>query len=628
MPLVHLTDLISKPDNTYAIGAFNVSDMEMAMGAIKAAEELHAPLILQIAEGRLRYSPLDLLGPVMIAAAKKCSMPTAVHLDHGSTMETIKLALDLGFTSVMFDGSKYPLDENIARTQEVVKLAKGYGADVEGEIGRVGGAEGDYKSVDVLVTSVEEAKRFAEESGIDAMAVAIGTAHGNYKETPKLRIDRLKEIHAAVKTPLVLHGGTGLTEEDFRTCLANGIQKINIATASYDRLRRSRKSPQRTRRQSTSISAMPSYRAPTRTSRNTCTSSVSNRRHEEDKDMALISFDENKKRDVVLIGRVTLDFNPNELNRTLDKVKTFSMYLGGSPGNMAVGINKLGKKVGFIGCVSDDQFGDFVLNYFNERGIDTSQMTRAKNGERMGLTFTEIKSPTESSILMYRDQVADLEIAPEDVDEQYIADSKILIVSGTALSKSPSREACLLAVQYAKKHGTRVIFDIDYRPYSWRSKKDIQIYYSLLASMADVIIGSRDEVNLTEGLDEEATEPADHVIAEKYIEQGAKIVIIKHGKKGSIAYTADKKAYKVESYHIKLLKSFGGGDAYGSAFVYGLLAGWTVSQALQHGTAHAAMVVASHSCSDAMQTVEQIDAFMQEHKDEKVITELDWEAAL
>ena len=203
MPLVHLTDLISKPDNTYAIGAFNVSDMEMAMGAIKAAEELHAPLILQIAEGRLRYSPLDLLGPVMIAAAKKCSMPTAVHLDHGSTMETIK-------------------------------LAKSYGADVEGEIGRVGGAEGDYKSVDVLVTSVEEAKRFAEESGIDAMAVAIGTAHGNYKETPKLRIDRLKEIHAAVKTPLVLHGGTGLTEEDFRTCLANGIQKINIATASYD----------------------------------------------------------------------------------------------------------------------------------------------------------------------------------------------------------------------------------------------------------------------------------------------------------------------------------------------------------------------------------------------------------
>ena len=344
--------------------------------------------------------------------------------------------------------------------------------------------------------------------------------------------------------------------------------------------------------------------------------------------MSLITFDANKKRDVVLIGRVTLDFNPNELNRTLDKVETFSMYLGGSPGNMAVGINKLGKKVGFIGCISDDRFGDFVLHYFEARGIDTSQMTRAQHGERMGLTFTEIKSPTESSILMYRDAVADLQIRPEDVDEQYIADSKILIVSGTALSASPSREACLIAAQYAKKHGTRILFDIDYRPYSWRTKKEIQIYYSLLAGMADVIIGSRDEVNLTEGLDEEAAEPKDHVIAEGYIAHGAKIVVIKHGKKGSIAYTADKKAYKVESYRIKLLKSFGGGDAYGSAFVYGLLSGWSVADSLQHGTAHAAMVVASHSCSNAMQTVEQIDAFMKEHKDEKVITELAWEAGL
>lgn len=234
MPLVKLSDLVAKPDHTYAVGAFNVSDMEMAMGAIQAAEELHAPLILQVAEGRLRYSPLDLIGPVMIAAAKKCKMPTAVHLDHGNETETIRLALELGFTSVMFDGSKYPLEENIERTREVVKLAKRYGADVEAEIGRVGGAEGDYKSVDVLVTSVEEAARFAKETEVDALAVAIGTAHGNYKEQPVLRIDRLKEIAAAVRTPLVLHGGTGLTEEDFRACIENGIQKINIATASYD----------------------------------------------------------------------------------------------------------------------------------------------------------------------------------------------------------------------------------------------------------------------------------------------------------------------------------------------------------------------------------------------------------
>ena len=235
MPLVKMTELFTThDDNSFAVGAFNVSNMEMAMGAIKAAEELNTPLILQIAEGRLKYSPLELLGPIMIAAAKKCKLPTAVHLDHGSTLETIKLALELGFTSVMFDGSKYPLEENIKRTREVVELAHAKGAAVEAEIGRVGGAEGDYKAVDVLVTSVEEAKKFAEETGVDALAVAIGTAHGNYTVQPKLRIDRLKEIYDAIETPLVLHGGTGLTEEDFKNCIANGIKKINIATASYD----------------------------------------------------------------------------------------------------------------------------------------------------------------------------------------------------------------------------------------------------------------------------------------------------------------------------------------------------------------------------------------------------------
>lgn len=339
--------------------------------------------------------------------------------------------------------------------------------------------------------------------------------------------------------------------------------------------------------------------------------------------MAVIEFDQSKKRDLVLIGRVTIDFNPNELNRTLDKVETFSMYLGGSPGNMAVGVNKLGKNVGFIGCVSDDQFGTFILNYFKERNIDVSQMVRAKNGENLGLTFTEISSPTDSQILMYRNGVADLQITPQDVSEEYIANSKILLISGTALAASPSREACLLAVQYAKKHGVKVIFDIDYREYTWKSKEELAIYYSLLGSMSDIVIGSREEFDLMENIPANSG-IANYELAEKYIGFGNKIVIIKHGKKGSIAYTADKEAFKVDSYHIKLLKSFGGGDAYGSAFVYGLLEGWPIEEALKYATAHAAMVVASHSCSNAMQTAKQIEDFTKEHKDEKVITKLDW----
>lgn len=343
--------------------------------------------------------------------------------------------------------------------------------------------------------------------------------------------------------------------------------------------------------------------------------------------MALIEFDQNKPMDIVLIGRAAIDFNPNEIHRTLDKVRTFTMYVGGSPANIAVGVNKLGKKVGFIGAVSDDQFGDFIINFFNDRGIDTTQIVRAKNGEKLGLTFTEIKSPTESSILMYRNMAADFVITPEDVSEEYIAQSKILLVSGTALAASPSREACLMAINYAKKHGTKVIFDIDYREYNWRSKADIAVYYSLVGRMSDVIIGSREEFNLTEYLPEE-NDVADYEIAEKYLNYGNQIVIIKHGKKGSVAYGANKEAFKVDSYKIKLLKSFGGGDAYASAFIYGLLEGWSLADSLRHGTAHAAMVVASHSCSEAMQDAPAIDAFIQEHAAEQVITPVEWKVVL
>lgn len=339
--------------------------------------------------------------------------------------------------------------------------------------------------------------------------------------------------------------------------------------------------------------------------------------------MAVIEFDNAKDMDIVLIGRAAIDFNPNELNRTLDKVNTFTKYVGGSPANIAVGVSKLGKKVGFIGAVSDDQFGTFVINYFNERKIDTASVVRAKNGENLGLTFTEISSPTDSQILMYRYGVADLQISTDDVSEEYIKNSKILLISGTALAASPSREACFLAIKYAKKHGVKVIFDIDYRGYTWKSKAEIGIYYSLVGQMSDIIIGSREEFELTEMLPENNQVP-NYQIAEKYMSFGNKIVIIKHGKKGSIAYSSDKMAFKVQSFHIKLLKSFGGGDAYASAFIYGLLEGWNLDKALEYATAHAAMVVASHSCSDAMQSAEAIHAFIEEHKNEKVITQIGW----
>lgn len=218
----------------YGIGAFNIANMEMVMGAIQAAEELNSPIIIQVAEGRMKYSPLHLIGPVMIAAAQNAKVPVVVHLDHGSSLSVISQALDLGFSSVMFDGSQYPLAQNIEMTKKIKELAKRSGASLEAEIGKVGGSEGDYENIEVLITSVKEAKQFYEETQVDALAVAIGTIHGTYKVTPNLQFNRLSEIRESITCPLVLHGGSGLTDDDFKQCIAKGVKKINIATASFE----------------------------------------------------------------------------------------------------------------------------------------------------------------------------------------------------------------------------------------------------------------------------------------------------------------------------------------------------------------------------------------------------------
>ncbi|SEO61584.1 class II fructose-bisphosphate aldolase [Propionispora vibrioides] len=234
MSLVTLEQILKQAKaGRYGIGAFNVANMEMVMGAIEAAEELNSPIILQVAEGRLRYSPLPLIGPVMVAAAKAAKVPVAVHYDHGFDLALIKQALELGFSSVMFDGSHGPLDQNIETTRKVMTLAAEFGASVEAEIGKVGGSEGDYAGVEIMITSVEDAKRFYAETQVHALAVAIGTAHGEYKVEPNLRFDRLQEIHDQVAVPLVLHGGSGLLAGDFRRAITHGVSKVNIATASF-----------------------------------------------------------------------------------------------------------------------------------------------------------------------------------------------------------------------------------------------------------------------------------------------------------------------------------------------------------------------------------------------------------
>lgn len=237
MSLVKMKSLLLKAaENNIGYGAFSVGNMEMVIGAIRAAEELNTPIILQIAEVRLKHSPLDLMGPMMVQAAKAASVDVAVHLDHGLTLETVKKALDFGFTSVMLDASTLPLEKNIKKTKEVVAYASGYGATVEAELGVVGGSEDGSKDHKILCTDPAEAKLFVEQTGIDALAVAIGNAHGNYASAPQLAFDVLEEIKHNLDIPLVLHGGSGITDDDFRRAISLGIKKVNIATASFQSL--------------------------------------------------------------------------------------------------------------------------------------------------------------------------------------------------------------------------------------------------------------------------------------------------------------------------------------------------------------------------------------------------------
>ena len=326
----------------------------------------------------------------------------------------------------------------------------------------------------------------------------------------------------------------------------------------------------------------------------------------------MILFDLNKPLHIIPVGRVAIDFNPTDYNRPLNESINFNKYLGGSPANIAVGMARLGSRVGFLGRVSDDQFGTFVTDYFKNESIDVSHIFRCTNGEKLGLTFTEMLSPTQSSILMYREGAADLQLCVDDVDEAYIASGACLLLTGTGLCASPTREASLKALTYALRNDVPVVFDADYRPYTWKSKDEISLYTSLVAEKADIILGSREEFDLMEGL--LGLDGTDEASAEYWLNRRASVCIIKHGKSGSHACSREG-SYDVKPFPVSALKGFGGGDGYASAFLYALMEGRSLPDALEMGSASAAMLVASHACSKDMPTKDRLLAFIREGKE-------------
>lgn len=219
----------------YAVGMFNVISSTMASGVLRAAEECRSPIMLSTGEVFLRYWPLEQAAHYFRFAAERAEVPVCVHFDHGKTEEVCDRALAAGFSSIMYDASSLPLEENIKRVREMARRAHSAGAQIEAELGRVGGVEGSMggERADVpenYYTDPEQAKIFVAETGVDALAVAVGNAHGAYKFPPKLDLARIEALAAAVPVPLVLHGGSGIGDEDFRAAIRNGIAKVNIFT--------------------------------------------------------------------------------------------------------------------------------------------------------------------------------------------------------------------------------------------------------------------------------------------------------------------------------------------------------------------------------------------------------------
>ena len=326
-----------------------------------------------------------------------------------------------------------------------------------------------------------------------------------------------------------------------------------------------------------------------------------------------LHFEKNRPYDVIALGRVGIDMYANDVNCPMEDIRSFSPHIGGSPANIAIGTARLGLKTGFIGKIAPDGFGRFIISRFQQAGIDTRGIVYDKTGANTQIAVSEILSPEKANIIFYRDRVADLNLEPNDVSESYIAQAKILMISGTALAGSPSREAVFVAIEYAIKHNVRIMMDIDYRPFTWKSREEMAVYYNLACEKCEILLGTREEFDVIEGIvcpgnrDDQRT--ADRLFREK-----AKVIVVKHGKAGSVGFQADGARYPGCIYPARVINTFGAGDSYAASFISGLLDGCRVDECMKRGAAASSIVISRNDCSDSMPTRAEREEYMAAHE--------------
>ncbi|HEY8342230.1 MAG TPA: 5-dehydro-2-deoxygluconokinase [Calditerricola sp.] len=310
--------------------------------------------------------------------------------------------------------------------------------------------------------------------------------------------------------------------------------------------------------------------------------------------------------EVYTFGRVIVDLYAEQLHTPLQHVKTFRKYLGGSAGNMAVGLARLGARAGLISRVGADAFGEFLLDRLRAEGIDTA-MVRRDERFPTGLAFAAIFPPHDSTVLFYRKPCADIKVEIADLDLAALRQARMLVLTGTALSESPSREAALRAAEEVRGAGGTVVFDLDWRPMFWPSLEEARVVYRLALRLSDAVLANEPELEMA-GESRDPFEAADRLRA-----LGPSVIVAKRGGEGALLFHGDK-VLRVHPLPVNVVNTLGAGDGFWAAFCYGLLQGWSPARCLEFANAAGAIVVSRHSCSEAMPARKEVEALLRDHQ--------------
>ena len=326
--------------------------------------------------------------------------------------------------------------------------------------------------------------------------------------------------------------------------------------------------------------------------------------------MSGFAFPEGRALDLLCLGRAGVDLYALQPDTPLEQVSSFRKSVGGSPANIATAVARLGARAGILSAVSDDGFGRYVRRFLQDNGVDVQGLKTA-SGARNSVAFTEMR-PDDCQVIIYRNDAADLQLESADIAPALIASSRALLVTGTALSASPSREATLHAMDLARRAGTVVVLDLDYRPYGWSNIAQAAVTLRMACTLADIVIGNREEFDVLEHL-QAVTERDDQHSARQVLQGVTQAVVVKDGAQGCRAFLRDGQALQQEVFAVTARKPFGAGDAFAATLLWQLLQGHDWLDAMRWGAAAAALNVSRDSCAEAMASAEELHAFMALH---------------